>query len=70
MRIPHLHDLKARGEKWAMLTAYDMYAAEVFDEAGIPVLLVGDSVEMTVYGRPNTLTATMDGASSSIRTKS
>jgi 3-methyl-2-oxobutanoate hydroxymethyltransferase len=34
---------KERGEKWAMLTSYDQYTAQIFDEAGIPVLLVGDS---------------------------
>ncbi|WP_324608506.1 3-methyl-2-oxobutanoate hydroxymethyltransferase [Streptomyces sp. ATexAB-D23] len=33
--------MKDRGEKWAMLTAYDMYTAATFDEAGIPVLLIG-----------------------------
>src|SRR5688500_16905149 len=43
VRIPHLMQMKERGEKWSMLTAYDMYTAEIFDEAGIPVLLVGDS---------------------------
>ncbi|MDQ1672347.1 MAG: 3-methyl-2-oxobutanoate hydroxymethyltransferase, partial [Frankiaceae bacterium] len=32
---------KDRGEKWAMLTSYDMLTAAIFDEAGIPVLLVG-----------------------------
>jgi 3-methyl-2-oxobutanoate hydroxymethyltransferase len=40
VRIPHLQELKQRGEPWPMLTAYDMYAAELFDEAGIPVLPV------------------------------
>ncbi len=60
VRIPHLHDLKARGEKWAMLTAYDMYAAEVFDEAGIPVLLVGDSAGNNVLGFADTVPVTME----------
>ena len=41
---------KARGEKWPMLTAYDALTARVFDDAGIPVLLVGDSASMVVYG--------------------
>ena len=41
---------KGRGEKWPMLTAYDALTARVFDEAGIPVLLVGDSAAMVVYG--------------------
>ncbi len=43
-----------------MMTAYDAPSAALLDAAGLDVLLVGDSVEMTVYGRPNTLTATMD----------
>src|SRR5580765_5380764 len=41
VRIPHLQQMKDKGERFAMLTAYDMYAAEIFDEAGIPLLLVG-----------------------------
>ena len=60
IRIPYLHQLKQRGEKWAMLTAYDQYAAEVFDEAGIPVLLVGDSAANNVYGYGTTLPVSMD----------
>src|SRR3954468_8924024 len=60
VRIPHLRDMKARGEKWAMLTAYDMYAASVFDEAGIPVLLVGDSASNNVYGNETSLPVTVD----------
>jgi 3-methyl-2-oxobutanoate hydroxymethyltransferase len=51
---------KQRGERWPMLTAYDVYAAEVFDEAGIPVLLVGDSAASTVYGYPDTVSVTTD----------
>lgn len=43
-----------------MMTAYDAPSAGLLDAAGIDVLLVGDSAEMTVYGEPNTLTATMD----------
>ena len=60
IRIPYLHQLKQRGEKWAMLTAYDQYSAEVFDEAGIPVLLVGDSAANNVYGYATTLPVVMD----------
>jgi len=53
--------LAARGrERIAMMTAYDAPTAALLDAAGLDVLLVGDSVEMTVYGRPNTLSATMD----------
>jgi 3-methyl-2-oxobutanoate hydroxymethyltransferase len=60
VRIPHLHALKQRGERWAMLTAYDAYTAEIFDEAGIPVLLVGDSAANNVYGYDNTLPVTVE----------
>jgi 3-methyl-2-oxobutanoate hydroxymethyltransferase len=59
-RIHHLRELKERGERWPMLTAYDMYSAEIFDEAGIPVLLVGDSAANNVYGHANTLPVTVD----------
>ncbi len=51
---------KQRGERWPMLTAYDVYSAEIFDEAGIPVLLVGDSAANTVYGYPDTVGVTVD----------
>ena len=50
---------KARGEKWPMLTAYDALTARVFDEAGIPVLLVGDSAGMVVYGHETTIPVTV-----------
>lgn len=60
VRIPHLQELKAQGRKWAMLTAYDMYSAAIFEEAGIPVLLVGDSAANNVYGHESTLTVTVD----------
>ncbi len=51
---------KARNEKWPMLTAYDALTARVFDEAGIPVLLVGDSAAMVVYGHDSTIPVTVD----------
>jgi 3-methyl-2-oxobutanoate hydroxymethyltransferase len=57
--IPQLQAAKGR-ERIAMMTAYDAPAAALLDEAGVDVLLVGDSLEMVVYGEPNTLTATMD----------
>jgi 3-methyl-2-oxobutanoate hydroxymethyltransferase len=60
VRTHHLRELKERGEKWAMLTAYDMYTAAVFDEAGIPVLLVGDSASNNVYGNETSLPVTVD----------
>ncbi len=60
IRIHHLRQLKQRGERWAMLTAYDQYAAQTFDEAGIPVLLVGDSASNNVYGNETSLPVTVD----------
>lgn len=60
VRIHHLRELKERGEAWPMLTAYDMYTAELFDEAGIPVLLVGDSASNNVYGYDTSLPVTVD----------
>ena len=59
LSIPQLAAAKGR-EKIAMMTAYDAPTAALLDAAGIDVLLVGDSVEMAVYGEPNTLSATMD----------
>jgi 3-methyl-2-oxobutanoate hydroxymethyltransferase len=58
--IRDLADAKARHERWPMLTAYDQYAAEIFDEAGIPVLLVGDSAADNVLGYENTVGVTVD----------
>jgi 3-methyl-2-oxobutanoate hydroxymethyltransferase len=60
IRIHHLQAMKDRGERWAMLTAYEQYAAAVFDEVGIPVLLVGDSAANNVYGYDSTLPVTVD----------
>ena len=58
--IRDLQAWKAEGRRFAMLTAYDYPTAKIFDEAGIPVLLVGDSVGNTVLGYENTLPVTMD----------
>ncbi|MGZ4458584.1 MAG: 3-methyl-2-oxobutanoate hydroxymethyltransferase [Nocardioidaceae bacterium] len=60
VRTHHLREMKERGEKFAMLTAYDMYTAQTFDEAGIPVLLVGDSASNNVYGNETSLPVTVD----------
>ena len=60
VRVHHLQQAKARGEKWAMLTAYDTYAAAVFEEAGIPVLLVGDSAGNVVLGHTSTVPVTVE----------
>lgn len=57
--VPSL--IAAKGhERIAMMTAYDAPSAALLDASGIDVLLVGDSIEMAVYGRPNTLSAEMD----------
>jgi len=60
VRIHHLRAMKERGERFAMLTAYDQYAAEIFDEAGIPVLLIGDSAANNVLGYETTLPVTVE----------
>ena len=60
VRIHHLREMKERGEKWPMLTSYDMYTAATFDEAGIPVLLVGDSASNNVYANQTSLPVTVD----------
>jgi 3-methyl-2-oxobutanoate hydroxymethyltransferase len=60
IRTHHLRELKQRGERFAMLTAYDMYTAATFDEAGIEVLLVGDSASNNVLGNDTSLPVTVD----------
>jgi 3-methyl-2-oxobutanoate hydroxymethyltransferase len=51
---------KARGEKWPMITAYDAMTARIFDDAGFPVMLIGDSAAMVVYGYDSTVPITVD----------
>jgi 3-methyl-2-oxobutanoate hydroxymethyltransferase len=60
LTIRDLAAAKSRGERWPMLTAYDQYAAQLFDEAGVPVLLVGDSAGNNVLGYANTVPVTVD----------
>ncbi|NCB58631.1 MAG: 3-methyl-2-oxobutanoate hydroxymethyltransferase [Gammaproteobacteria bacterium] len=60
VRVPHLQQMKESGKKWAMLTAYDMYTAAIFEEAGIPVLLIGDSASNNVLGNDSSLPITVD----------
>jgi len=60
VRTHHLRQMKERGEKFSMLTAYDQYAAQTFDEAGIDVLLVGDSAANNVLGYETTVPVTVD----------
>lgn len=58
--VRDLAKAKREGEKWAMLTAYDALTAGVFDEAGIPVLLVGDSAGNNHLGYENTVPVTVE----------
>ncbi len=60
IRLHHLQQAKDNGEKFAMLTAYDVMMAEIFDSAGIEMLLVGDSAANTVLGYESTLPITLD----------
>lgn len=58
-RIANFQAAKARGERIAVLTAYDYPTARLLDESGIDVLLVGDSLGMVVLGHPDTTFVTM-----------
>jgi 3-methyl-2-oxobutanoate hydroxymethyltransferase len=60
IRVPDLRQKKSRGEKIAMLTAYDATIARLLDAAGVDALLVGDYVGMVVLGYENTLAVTLD----------
>src|SRR2546421_10905117 len=51
---------KAESRRFTMLTAYDYLSAKILDEAGIPILLVGDSLGMVMLGYPTTLPVTLD----------
>lgn len=59
-RVHHLAQMKSEGEKWSMLTAYDYSSARIFDDAQIPVLLVGDSAANVVYGYDTTIPVSID----------
>lgn len=58
--IVDLKAAKVAGEKWAALTSYEQMTAEIFDQAGIPVLLVGDSAGNNFLGGENTIAVTVD----------
>src|SRR6516225_3789653 len=60
VRITDLPRMKTAGTPIAMLTAYDYPFARIFDQAGIDVLLVGDSLGMVVQGTDSTLPVTLD----------
>lgn len=58
--IRDLQEMTRRGERWSMITAYDAMTARIFDDAGIPALLVGDSAAMVVYGHDSTVPITTE----------
>jgi 3-methyl-2-oxobutanoate hydroxymethyltransferase len=60
LSLPRLLEMKRRGEKIAMLTAYDAPSARLADEAGLDLILVGDSAAMVVLGHESTLPVTLD----------
>ncbi|MBC7275756.1 3-methyl-2-oxobutanoate hydroxymethyltransferase [Nocardioides sp.] len=60
VRTHHLREMKQRGDKITMLTSYDMYSAQIFDEAGVDLLLVGDSASNNVLGNETSLPVTVD----------
>jgi len=60
IRVPDFKERKRRGEKIAMLTAYDATMARLLDRAGVDALLVGDTLGMVVLGYENTLSVTLD----------
>ncbi|MEV6328835.1 3-methyl-2-oxobutanoate hydroxymethyltransferase [Streptomyces sp. NPDC051909] len=60
VRTTHLLAAKAAAHRWALLTSYDQYTAGIFDAAGVPVLLVGDSAGNNVFGHDTTIPVTVD----------
>jgi 3-methyl-2-oxobutanoate hydroxymethyltransferase len=60
VRVHHLRQMKEAGQKISMLTAYEQFSAEIFGEAGIDVLLVGDSAGDNVFAHETTLPVTLD----------
>jgi 3-methyl-2-oxobutanoate hydroxymethyltransferase len=60
IRTHHLREMKQRGERFSMLTSYDQLTAQIFDEAGVEVLLVGDSASNNVLGNSTSIPVTVD----------
>ena len=68
LTIKNLQDMKARGEKIPMMTAYDYTSGKLLEQAGIPLMLVGDSLGMVVLGYDSTVPVTMDDMLHHIKT--
>ena len=66
--IHDLKEMKGRGEKIAMITAYDYTSAKIVEEAGIPIILVGDSLGQVVLGYDSTVPVTMEEMLHHVRT--
>jgi 3-methyl-2-oxobutanoate hydroxymethyltransferase len=60
VNINQIREMKQKGEKIAMLTAYDYTTAKIVDEAGVPLILVGDSLGMVVLGYDSTIPVTLE----------
>ncbi len=60
VRVQHLSAAKRAGERLTMLTAYDAITGRIFDQAGIDILLVGDSIGDNMLAHPNTIPVTME----------
>ncbi|MBF0120874.1 MAG: 3-methyl-2-oxobutanoate hydroxymethyltransferase [Desulfobacterales bacterium] len=58
--VPNLYKMKEKGEKIVVLTAYDYPFAKMLDEAGVHIILVGDSLGTVIQGKANTLSVSMD----------
>lgn len=60
LTINDIREYRDRGERFSMVTAYDALTAGILDDAGVPILLVGDSLSMVVLGYDSTLPVTVD----------
>ncbi|MDO8520321.1 MAG: 3-methyl-2-oxobutanoate hydroxymethyltransferase [Deltaproteobacteria bacterium] len=60
MTVPRIQKIYQNGEKLTMLTAYDFTMAQIMDQAGVDMILVGDSLGMVIQGHPNTLPVEID----------
>ncbi|WP_418607321.1 3-methyl-2-oxobutanoate hydroxymethyltransferase [Georgenia sp. SUBG003] len=67
VRVHHLRQAKERGEPLTMLTAYDAVTARIFDEAGIDILLVGDSIGDNMHAHATTIPVTVDDMIPAVR---